>query len=456
MPIIIVGLIVLAVLSAPLYGIVSNLAGYEPVRWFLGLAKEGPRLEREHQMAISMAIFLLIVAVIVHAVVASKTQRRVDVVAVGKRALGSVVAAVAFGFLVTRLLTWMGLDRSALILGPMLATLGLVGFFYLRGVFSDSGGSRGAGGTGPSVGEIWWADVPFEEVADSKDRPSLVIDVSEKRAVVLMITSQDKSGQKGYIPIPTTGWDKSGKSSWLKIDRPINIQLRDFRRYAGPCPEVQWRFVQERVMSVTPSGAPGAAAPTSPYRRAVEEAGAAALAPSRGVPIPVPMVPADPQAPVPWRVPEPLPEAVHAGSGAESLLVVLALDAARIRSRSLQEPSYEPDFLAEVRGAATRCDLPHLWLLAVTETCRAYAGVVAETITQHGPDRDTAAATAACVEMMWRLRWCSRSPWAVPAVITGSAGFAPYRYAVAATTAEEMAQGIVAAFQDVLKDWQLV
>jgi hypothetical protein len=87
----------------------------------------------------------------------------------------------------------------------------------------------------PSAGEVWWADVPFEESWGSKDRPCLVLSGSRRRRKVLMFTSQDKSDRRGYIAVPDTTWRRSnGHRSWLKTDRVITLRVERFRRVEGP------------------------------------------------------------------------------------------------------------------------------------------------------------------------------------------------------------------------------
>ncbi|HXW79928.1 MAG TPA: type II toxin-antitoxin system PemK/MazF family toxin [Acidimicrobiales bacterium] len=81
----------------------------------------------------------------------------------------------------------------------------------------------------PDPGEVWWAAVPFEEKRGSKDRPCLVLSRSRRHAAVLMFTSQDKSGRRGYVAVPNTMWHDE-RSSFLKTDRVIPVRREKFRR----------------------------------------------------------------------------------------------------------------------------------------------------------------------------------------------------------------------------------
>jgi mRNA-degrading endonuclease toxin of MazEF toxin-antitoxin module len=81
----------------------------------------------------------------------------------------------------------------------------------------------------PATGEVWWALVPFKEKCGSKDRPCLVLSGSRRHRKVLMFTSQDKSGQRGYVAVPTAMWPDQ-RHSFLKTDRVITMRCERFRR----------------------------------------------------------------------------------------------------------------------------------------------------------------------------------------------------------------------------------
>lgn len=106
-----------------------------------------------------------------------------------------------------------------------------------------------AGWTGrtPVPGEIWWADVPFQDLRDSKDRPCLVVAVNSHGADVLSITSQNQSSRDGYLPLPVT-WS-GGKNltwSWLQLHPTRHLPVTNFRRYAGTCAPNVWAQIGGR------------------------------------------------------------------------------------------------------------------------------------------------------------------------------------------------------------------
>ena len=88
----------------------------------------------------------------------------------------------------------------------------------------------------PRVGDVWWADVPFEDGTGSKDRPCVVVETHGFRSVVLYITSTDKSGRPGWVALPRQGWSPKPGTSWVRTDRRVALDPHRMRRYAGPCP----------------------------------------------------------------------------------------------------------------------------------------------------------------------------------------------------------------------------
>jgi hypothetical protein len=96
----------------------------------------------------------------------------------------------------------------------------------------------------PAPGEVWWADVPFEDGTGSKIRPCLVVRSGADGAAVLKITSQDQSRRDGYRRIPTATW-KGGEAdgSWLDMRHEYPVRLADFRDRAGVTDLSTWKVV---------------------------------------------------------------------------------------------------------------------------------------------------------------------------------------------------------------------
>ncbi|MFE1907068.1 type II toxin-antitoxin system PemK/MazF family toxin [Streptomyces gardneri] len=106
-------------------------------------------------------------------------------------------------------------------------------------------GPRPAPARLPRAGEIWWADVPFEDGPGSKDRPCLVLTVRGDNALVAKITSKYHDERPGVIALPPGAvGDAQGRPSFLETDELRDVPVRDFRRRAGTADPVVWDQVR--------------------------------------------------------------------------------------------------------------------------------------------------------------------------------------------------------------------
>ncbi|MEV5682324.1 type II toxin-antitoxin system PemK/MazF family toxin [Streptomyces sp. NPDC055082] len=103
---------------------------------------------------------------------------------------------------------------------------------------------RGGGRT-PRPGEIWWAEVPYEDGPGAKDRPCLVLSVRGDRAVVAKITSKHHVERPGVIALPPgTVGDARGRQSFLETDELRDVAVRGFRRRVGGVDPGVWERVR--------------------------------------------------------------------------------------------------------------------------------------------------------------------------------------------------------------------
>ncbi|MET8805596.1 type II toxin-antitoxin system PemK/MazF family toxin [Streptomyces sp. NPDC004546] len=106
-------------------------------------------------------------------------------------------------------------------------------------------GTRPAKAARPAPGDIWWADVPYEDRADAKDRPCLVLAVRGNRATVAKITSKYRDERAGVIPLPPGAvGDAQGRPSFLETDELREVPVGDFRRRVGVVDPVLWDQVR--------------------------------------------------------------------------------------------------------------------------------------------------------------------------------------------------------------------
>ncbi|MGP3636827.1 type II toxin-antitoxin system PemK/MazF family toxin, partial [Streptomyces sp. 24-1644] len=107
-----------------------------------------------------------------------------------------------------------------------------------------AGPRRGAGRL-PRPGEIWWAEVPYEDGPGSKDRPCLVLSVRGGTAVVAKITSKHHAERPGVIALaPGTVGDAQGRPSYLEPDETRRVAVRGFRRKVGDVDPGVWSRVR--------------------------------------------------------------------------------------------------------------------------------------------------------------------------------------------------------------------
>ncbi|MEU3535634.1 type II toxin-antitoxin system PemK/MazF family toxin [Streptomyces murinus] len=97
----------------------------------------------------------------------------------------------------------------------------------------------------PVPGDIWWANVPYEDRAEMRDRPCLVLAVRGDRATVAKITTKYHDERAGVIPLPPGAvGDARGRPSFLQTDELREVPVGDFRRRVGVVDPVLWDQVR--------------------------------------------------------------------------------------------------------------------------------------------------------------------------------------------------------------------
>jgi hypothetical protein len=81
-------------------------------------------------------------------------------------------------------------------------------------------------------GEIVWTWVPYEDdAAQGKDRPVLVVGRDGRNLLGLMLSSQDeRDGQRNWLALGPGGWDRTGRPSWVRLDRVLTVDEAGIRR----------------------------------------------------------------------------------------------------------------------------------------------------------------------------------------------------------------------------------
>ncbi|MEV8522625.1 type II toxin-antitoxin system PemK/MazF family toxin [Streptomyces sp. NPDC052000] len=106
-------------------------------------------------------------------------------------------------------------------------------------------GTRTGPAREPRAGEIWWAEVPYEDAPGGKDRPCLVLRVRGDLVTVAKITSKYHDERAGVIPLPPgTVADAHGRPSFLETDELREVGVWAFRRRVGVVDPTLWDQVR--------------------------------------------------------------------------------------------------------------------------------------------------------------------------------------------------------------------
>lgn len=101
----------------------------------------------------------------------------------------------------------------------------------------------------PDPGEIVWTWVPYEENdGRGKDRPVLVV-AREAAGTVLAVqlSSRRRDGDRDWVPIGSGPWDRSGRDSWVAVDRVLRLHEDGMRREACALDRMRFNLVRHRL-----------------------------------------------------------------------------------------------------------------------------------------------------------------------------------------------------------------
>jgi hypothetical protein len=101
----------------------------------------------------------------------------------------------------------------------------------------------------PDPGEIVWTWVPFEENdGRGKDRPVLVV-AREAAGTVLAVqlSSKRHDDDREWVPIGSGPWDRSGRDSWVAVDRVLRLYGAGMRREACALDRGRFDLVRRRL-----------------------------------------------------------------------------------------------------------------------------------------------------------------------------------------------------------------
>ncbi|MGW3988127.1 type II toxin-antitoxin system PemK/MazF family toxin [Streptomyces sp. NPDC004830] len=101
----------------------------------------------------------------------------------------------------------------------------------------------------PDPGEIVWTWVPYEENdGRGKDRPVLV--VAREAAgtfLAVQLSSKRHDDDREWVPIGSGPWDRSGRDSWVDVDRVLRLHEEGMRREACALDRMRFNLVRRRL-----------------------------------------------------------------------------------------------------------------------------------------------------------------------------------------------------------------
>ncbi|MEU6547182.1 type II toxin-antitoxin system PemK/MazF family toxin [Streptomyces sp. NPDC046859] len=101
----------------------------------------------------------------------------------------------------------------------------------------------------PDPGEIVWTWVPFEENdGRGKDRPVLVV-AREATGTFLAVqlSSRSRHGDREWVAIGSGPWDRTGRDSWVGVDRVLRLYEEGMRREACALDRGRFDLVRRRL-----------------------------------------------------------------------------------------------------------------------------------------------------------------------------------------------------------------
>jgi len=101
----------------------------------------------------------------------------------------------------------------------------------------------------PDPGEIVWTWVPFEENdGRGKDRPVLVVArESAGTLLAVQLSSKRHDGDREWVAIGSGPWDRSGRDSWIDVDRVLRLHEDGMRREACALDRGRFNLVRQRL-----------------------------------------------------------------------------------------------------------------------------------------------------------------------------------------------------------------
>jgi PemK-like, MazF-like toxin of type II toxin-antitoxin system len=100
-------------------------------------------------------------------------------------------------------------------------------------------------------GEIVWTWVTYEDdPTRGKDRPVLVVGRDRNTLLGLMMSSHERhAADRDWVAIGSGSWDNDGRSSWVRLDRVLDVPEEGIRREGAILERAIFNVVAARLRS---------------------------------------------------------------------------------------------------------------------------------------------------------------------------------------------------------------
>ena len=95
--------------------------------------------------------------------------------------------------------------------------------------------------------DIWWADVKFEESADIKRRPVLIVSPQKMFVMALKMTSTDRGDNMTEYQV--RDWQSAGLSNptSIRLRQYLKLKDADITKYIGRLSPMDILLIQQRL-----------------------------------------------------------------------------------------------------------------------------------------------------------------------------------------------------------------
>lgn len=102
---------------------------------------------------------------------------------------------------------------------------------------------------GIEIWDIWFADVPFEDIVGSKSRPVLITNSLETYVLALKATSHEPRGYEPY-DVPLRRWREAGlkQPTTVRVSKPVKLEQDQLAYKVGTLHPVDIAYIRQAII----------------------------------------------------------------------------------------------------------------------------------------------------------------------------------------------------------------